>query len=64
LTGTDEGNLVICQIAKAVFDCPRTIARVNNPQNVSLFSSLGIDFPVSATRLIASMIQKQVKGEK
>src|SRR5579863_3942405 len=43
VTGTDEDNLVICQVAKAVFKCPRTIALLNDPRNESLFSSLGID---------------------
>ena len=32
VTGDDEDNLVICQMAKHHFDVPRTIARVNNPQ--------------------------------
>jgi len=64
LTGTDEANLVICQVAKSVFNCRKTIAGVNNPKNISIFSSLGIDVPVSTTRLISSLIQEQVKGEK
>ena len=33
VTGDDEDNLVICQMAKQHFDVPRTIARVNNPKN-------------------------------
>ena len=32
VTGDDEDNLVICQMAKHHFDVPRTIARVNNPE--------------------------------
>lgn len=63
VTGTDEDNLVICQVAKTVFKCPRTIARVNNPRNESLFSTLGIDATVSSTRLIDSLIEEQVKAE-
>ena len=31
VTGDDEDNLVVCQMAKHHFDVPRTIARVNNP---------------------------------
>jgi trk system potassium uptake protein TrkA len=64
VTGADEDNLVICQVAKAVFKCPRTIALVNDPRNESLFSSLGVDNIVSSARLIASLIQEQVKAEK
>lgn len=63
VTGTDEDNLVICQVAKTVFKCPRTIARVNDPRNESLFSALGIDATVSSTRLIDSLIEEQVKAE-
>ncbi|MFY9270280.1 MAG: NAD-binding protein [Candidatus Manganitrophaceae bacterium] len=63
VTGADEDNLVICQVAKAVFKCPRTIARVNDPGNESLFSALGIDATVSSTRLIDSLIEEQVKAE-
>src|SRR5688572_6028730 len=33
VTGDDEDNLVICQMAKRKFNVPRTIARVNNPKN-------------------------------
>src|SRR3990170_8541375 len=33
VTGHDEDNLVICQLAKRKFGVPRTIARVNNPKN-------------------------------
>lgn len=63
VTGTDEDNLVICQVAKTVFKCPRTIARVNDPRNESLFSALGVDSTVSSTRLIDSLIEEQVKAE-
>ncbi|HLG22842.1 MAG TPA: NAD-binding protein [Candidatus Manganitrophaceae bacterium] len=63
VTGTDEDNLVICQVAKTVFKCPRTIARVNDPRNESFFSTLGVDATVSSTRLIDSLIEEQVKAE-
>src|SRR5947208_1299867 len=43
VTGDDEDNLVICQMAKHHFDVPRTIARVNNPKNEELFKHLGHD---------------------
>ena len=43
VTGDDEDNLVICQMAKHHFDVPRTIARVNNPKNEELFRHLGVD---------------------
>ncbi|HZP26747.1 MAG TPA: NAD-binding protein, partial [Dehalococcoidia bacterium] len=33
VTGEDEDNLVACQVAKAKFKVPRTVARINNPKN-------------------------------
>jgi trk system potassium uptake protein TrkA len=61
-TGNDEDNLVICQVAKLMFLRPRTIARVNNPRNEELFSGLGVDASVSATKIINAIIQEQVQA--
>ena len=47
--GSDEGNLVSCQLAKKHFGVKKTIARVNNPKNRDTFEKLGIDIAVSAT---------------
>ena len=33
VTGDDEDNLVVCQVARHRFQVPRTVARVNNPKN-------------------------------
>ncbi len=60
VTGDDEDNLVICQVARRRFDVPRTIARVNNPQNEELFHKLGIDVTVSSTKLILSLIEQEL----
>ena len=55
VTGDDEDNLVICQMAKHHFDVPRTIARVNNPKNERLFRHLGVDEIISPTRMILGL---------
>ena len=60
VTGDDEDNLVICQVARRRFNVPRTIARVNNPQNEELFHKLGIDITVSSTKLILSLIEQEL----
>ena len=60
VTGDDEDNLVICQMAKARFHVPRTIARVNNPRNDKLFMKLGIDVTISPTRTILHMIEAEI----
>jgi trk/ktr system potassium uptake protein len=61
-TGDDEDNLVACQLAKRKFNVPRTIARVNDPENVGLFRALGIDVPVSATELLMGLIEAELSG--
>lgn len=60
VTGDDEDNLVICQVARERFGVRRTIARVNNPKNEELFRKLGIDVTVSQTNVILSIIEQQI----
>jgi trk system potassium uptake protein TrkA len=60
VTGDDEDNLVICQMAKHHFDVPRTIARVNNPTNEALFRHLGVDELISPTRMILGSIEQDI----
>jgi trk system potassium uptake protein TrkA len=60
VTGTDQDNLVICQLAKLIYLIPRTIAKVNDPKNEELFSSLGVDATVSSTGIIASLIEEKI----
>ena len=60
VTGDDEDNLVICQMAKHHFDVPRTIARVNNPKNEVLFRHLGVDEQVSPTRMILASVEQDI----
>jgi len=60
LTGDDEDNLVICQLAKKCFSVPRTIAKVNDPRNEETLARLGIDVPINATHLIAHVVNQEV----
>jgi trk system potassium uptake protein TrkA len=61
VTGHDEDNLVVCQMAQRRFRVPRQIARVNNPKNEPLFHLLGITETVASTRLIYSLIDQEVE---
>ena len=60
VTGDDEDNLLICQVAKEKYLCERIIARVNNPRNYVHFKLLGIEPAVSATDLILRLIEHEV----
>lgn len=60
VTGIDEDNFIICQIAKERFKVSRTVARVNDPENERAFNELGIDVPVGATAILAKIIEEEV----
>jgi trk system potassium uptake protein TrkA len=60
VTGDDEDNLVVCQVARHRFQVPRTVARVNNPKNEEIFSRLGIDKTISATSVIMAHIEQEL----
>lgn len=59
VTGDDEDNLVICQIAKEKFNLRRTVGRINDSKNEKIFTELGVDVPIDSTAIIAKII----KGE-
>jgi len=60
VTGHDEDNIVVCQMARRHFGVPRQIARVNNPENETIFHLLGIGETVASTRIIYSLIDQEV----
>jgi trk system potassium uptake protein TrkA len=60
VTGDDEDNMLVCQVAKEKYLCDRIIARVNNPRNTEHFKLLGIQPSVSATDLILRLIEHEV----
>ena len=51
------------QLAKERFKVPRTIARVNNPANVSIFKMLGVDEAVSATEVLLGALEPKIGGQ-
>lgn len=63
VTGEDEDNLVISQVAKSKFHVGRTIARVNNPKNEYLFRMLGVDITVSQTDYILTLIEQAIPDQ-
>ena len=63
VTDADEVNLAVCQMAKAVFNTPRTMALVKNPSHDALFRLLGVDTAVNTTHLILSNIEEEVPSQ-
>ena len=64
VTGDDEDNLVICQVAKKRYKVNRTIARLNNPKHADIFYKLGIDVTVSPTKSILSLIESEIPSSR
>ncbi|HEX6117207.1 MAG TPA: TrkA family potassium uptake protein [Solirubrobacterales bacterium] len=60
VTGDDEDNMLICQVAREKYLVDRIIARVNNPRNRQHFELLGIKPFVSATDLILRLLEHEV----
>jgi trk system potassium uptake protein TrkA len=60
-TGDDKANLVTSLLAKTEFGVPRTVARVNHPNNEWLFSEAwGVDVNVSTPRIMSALVEEAV----
>src|SRR4051794_27329271 len=60
VTGDDEDNVIICQLAREKYGVDKVIARINDPRNQSYFDLLGISPTVSATGSIMALIEHEV----
>ncbi|HNQ36114.1 MAG TPA: NAD-binding protein [bacterium] len=60
VTGSDEDNLIVCQLAKELFRVDRTVARVNDSRNEHIFNELGVDVPIDSTGILARVIEEEV----
>lgn len=59
LGNKDASNLLVCELAKKQFHVSRTIAIVNDPKNVEIFKKLGVSKCISATQMIADIIEHE-----
>ena len=60
VTGDDEDNIIVCQVAKEKYGVAKVIARVNDPRNQQAFDILGISLTVSATATIMALIEHEL----
>ena len=63
VSGDDEDNLIALQLAKKRFKVPLTIARVNNPANVEIFKTLGVDEAISATDVLLGAMEQKLAAQ-
>ena len=59
VTDLDNANLMAVEIAKELFDVPRTVARLFNPQREASYRKMGVHY-VSGTRLVAKSILNEL----
>ncbi len=60
-SGDDKVNLVTSLLAKTEFGVPRTVARVNHPNNEWLFTEAwGVDVNVSTPRIMSALVEEAV----
>lgn len=61
VTSNDSANLAICYLAKTLFEVPRTISRVNNPNNAWLFNEkFLVDVALNSADVFAHLIQEEM----
>ena len=60
VTGDDEDNIIVCQVAKEKYGVPKVIARINDPRNQPHFEMVGINLTVSATATILALIEHEL----
>ncbi len=61
VTSNDSTNLAICFLGKTMFDVPRTISRINNPNNAWLFNqNFHVDVALNSADLFAHLIQEEM----
>ena len=60
-TGDDKANLVVSLLAKTEFGVPRTVGRVNHPNNEWLFTDAwGVNVNVSTPRIMSALVEEAV----
>ena len=60
VTGDDEDNIIIGQLAREKYGVEKVIARVNDPRNEPHFDLLGVSPTVSATNMVLALIEHEV----
>jgi trk system potassium uptake protein len=64
VTGDDEDNIIICQVAREKYGVETVIARVNDPRNEEHFDLLGISPTISTTSSVMALIEHEVPAHE
>ena len=61
VTSEDEANLVVTTLGRFEFNVPRTIARVNNPENAWMFTpDMGVDVALNQADILSKLIAEEM----
>ncbi|HPG42112.1 MAG TPA: TrkA family potassium uptake protein [bacterium] len=63
ITPNDQDNLIICQLGSKRFHITKTLALVNDPDNETVFTKLGVSTVFSITRILSNLIEQQTAFE-
>lgn len=59
VTGNDNVNLTVAQIARTIFEVPDVVARVNDPEREAIFQDLGIRTVCPLTLAARDLVARQ-----
>jgi len=60
-TPEDADNLVLCYLARARYNVPRTIAQINNPRDAWLFDKrFHVDVALNQSEILARLIEEEM----
>ncbi len=63
VTNSDNGNLMAAEVAKKVFNVPRTLARLDDPAREDAYRTLGVDY-VAASRLVTNVVFESIVDQE
>jgi len=63
VTSSDNANLMSVEVAKAVFDVPRVLARLDDPAREQAYRALDINY-LPASRILANVVFESVIDEE
>ena len=61
LTQGDNRNVMAAQIAKHIFNVPRSVCRIYDPLRQELYSTLGLE-TISSTTIFAQMLREKLES--
>jgi len=63
LTPDDNTNIMVCQVAKEIFNVPKVLARIFNPEREDVFHQFGLD-TICPTNFTVDVIKSFVFNDK